>query len=516
MSRPKKCRGGVAAGHIETTNAAAHILEMGGNAWDAALAAMAAACVVEPVLASPGGGGFFLARGAGMPNSPTVYDFFVQTPQNARDRHDVEFFPVLADFGTAQQEFHIGAGAVGVPGMMPGMAMIHEDLASMPLGDIMEPAIALARDGVPVGDFQAYLFQVVSEIYTRTPESLKCYGDASGRLKGAGDIMKNPDLARTFEAFAKEGEALFSHGAVAEIIDAQSRALGGHISRTDLADYTVVKREPLSVDYADARLFTNPPPSTGGILVAFALRMLDGLAARDAESLEGLIKVMTATDHARLESGLNNLTTGAFRTLLSESFVAHYRDSVIGRPKAHRGTTHISVIDSRENLASVTLSNGEGCGHMVPGTGFMLNNMLGEEDINPAGFHRWPRNTRLSSMMSPGFFTRSNGETVALGSGGSNRIRTAVLQVVRNIVTKGMSLEHAIHAPRLHHEGGHLALERHPDGGEMVALRLAYPDMTVWQEPNMYFGGVHAVSLHHDGGIHAVGDPRRGGAARIV
>lgn len=136
--------GSVAAGHQKTVEAASIILEAGGNAWDAALAAMATACVVEPVLASLGGGGFMMVQGADHSVEPILYDFFAHTPQVSRSANEVEFFPVIADFGAAQQEFHIGAGSVAVPGMVAGMSAIHDDLCTMPMTRIFEPAIAFA------------------------------------------------------------------------------------------------------------------------------------------------------------------------------------------------------------------------------------------------------------------------------------------------------------------------------------------------------------------------------------
>jgi len=205
--------------------------------------------------------------------------------------------------------------------------------------------------------------------------------------------------------------------------------------------------------------------------------------------------------------------------LLSETGVAEGRAALAEGRRALkvRGTTHVSVIDAEGNAAACTVSNGEGCGHMVPGCGFMLNNMLGEEDLNPAGFFRWQPDTRVSSMMAPTLAERPDGAVIALGSGGSNRIRTALLQVLNAVLASNRSLAQAIPAPRLHMERGHLDIEGGWDPVTVTALQTAFPDSRAWPERSMFYGGVHAVARHPTSGlIEAVGDPRRGGAALAV
>ncbi|HSR71026.1 MAG TPA: gamma-glutamyltransferase, partial [Kiloniellales bacterium] len=195
--------------------------------------------------------------------------------------------------------------------------------------------------------------------------------------------------------------------------------------------------------------------------------------------------------------------------------VARYAAEVAGRPAAPRGTTHISVVDAAGNLAAFSLSNGEGCGHLLPGSGIMLNNMLGEEDLCPQGFHAWPPGSRMASMMAPSLATRPDGGLVALGSGGSNRIRTAILQVLLNLLDLGLPLEAAVEAPRLHFEAGVLNLE-----GALAESAEALDDgverTIAWPLHNLFFGGVHAVAREPDGSFSAAGDPRRGGCAIIV
>ena len=169
-----------------------------------------------------------------------------------------------------------------------------------------------------------------------------------------------------------------------------------------------------------------------------------------------------------------------------------YRAAVAGHPVNNRGTTHISTIDGAGNCASMTLSNGEGSGQLLPGTGIMLNNMLGEEDLNPEGFNRWPCDVRVSSMMAP-TLAEDHRHLIAIGSGGSNRLRTAILQTLCNLIDFGLTPEHAVNAPRIHYERGRLDME--PGFAEGVTETLAgqYPDNQVWASHNLFFGGTHTV-----------------------
>lgn len=188
--------------------------------------------------------------------------------------------------------------------------------------------------------------------------------------------------------------------------------------------------------------------------------------------------------------------------------------ALAGHHAAYRGTTHISVIDGEGNAASVSISNGEGNGHIVEGCGFMLNNMLGEEDLHVGGFHAWTPDTRLSSMMAPTIITAPDGGLTALGTGGSNRIRTAIFQVALNLIDRGMGIEEAVAAPRLHVEKcGTVSFEDLLTPEERSALLAAYPAAQPWPSRNLFFGGVHAAARGADGRLQGAGDPRRGGVS---
>lgn len=514
-------KGAVAAGHPMTAAAAEEILRDGGNAFDAIVAAHFCACVTEPVLASLAGGGYMLAKQAG--SEAQLYDFFVQTPRSKKNITP-DFFPISADFGTVSQEFHIGLGSIAVPGSVRGMFEIHRDLCSLPVSRLIEPAIRAAQNGVRFSHLQAKIFNIVSSIYSSTSEARKTYVSPrdANQLVRENDQLKQSKLAETLEGLAREGEKLFYEGEIAHKIQ-QLCLDGGYITAADLKNYRVVRRKPLKLKYRDAMLFTNPPPSSGGILIALALKLLEQKQLADMEvgghdHLDLLVRVMAETNQARLDM-LCSGGDGLAEHLLDAKYLTHYKQQVARRARCLRGTTHISVMDSQGNAAAMTVSNGEGCGHMVPNTGIMLNNMLGEEDINPAGFHGWSENQRMTSMMSPTLLELNkegvDPVSVALGSGGSNRIRTAILQVISNLVDFGMSPEQAVLASRIHYENEILNIEPGFEVSQLDGLKGDYPMQERWHEKNLFFGGVHTVE--YDGrDFHGVGDPRREGVGIIV
>lgn len=498
--------GCVAAGHPVTAEAAAAVLRAGGNAFDAALAALYTACVAEPVLASLGGGGFLLARPAS--GAPRIFDFFVHTPQHRRPAGEAHAYPIVTDWGTAQQEFNIGLGSAAVPGIVRGIFAVHRALGRLPMADIVAPAVAAARDGVVITPFQAYLMTLVAPIYLGAPETRALYAAAEGQSQ------RNPDMADLLEGLGRDGDALFYDGAVAAAIADSCRDGGGHLTREDLHRYTAVVRDPLTVRYRDATVTTNPPPSAGGTLIAFGLGLLERADLRDLAfgspaHAAVLARVMARTVDARTAHG-----SGAH--LLTDALLTRYAAELADVRAAYRGTTHVSVVDAAGNAAAVTVSNGEGCGAIVPGTGMMLNNMLGEDDVNPAGVHAWPEGQRLSSMMAPTMLTRDDGWFAVTGSGGSKRIRTAILQVVSNMIDFGMSPEDAVAAPRLHVEEGHLSVETGLGPATEAVLAGLLPRHTLWNARNMFFGGVHTVARAQGGSLSGVGDPRRGGVCLLV
>ena len=504
-----KDKGVVAAGHELTAAAAAEILQDGGNAFDACVAGLFMTFVAEALFSSPGGGGFLMSRRAGS-DKITLFDFFAETPRKRRPASEIDFYPIYADFGPAKQEFHIGAGSSATPGVVPGLFAMHQELCRLPMKRLVEPAVRAARAGFPLTAFQAYLLTVIAPILKATTGVAKIFAPGGTLLK-AGETFSNPDLAECIEWLAEDGARLLVDGDVGQAIVKQ-QSDGGYLTSADLADYRVARRTPIRWPHDGAVVAFNPPPAASGALIAFGLGFIQALAdvgrALDATALK---EVMEATNEARAAHG------EGLAAKLADGVLAKNMREAARHPSAHRGTTHVSVIDRDGNAASASLSNGEGNGSIVGKFGFMLNNMLGEEDLSPGGLGKWRQGVRLSSMMAPTVILQSDGTVIALGSGGSNRIRTAILQVAVNLLDRGMSLEEAVEAPRLHVErDGKLSFEPGLPEAVETAFRTLGERAHAWPAANLFFGGVHAARRVGDGGVEGAGDPRRGGVAIVV
>ena len=218
---------------------------------------------------------------------------------------------------------------------------------------------------------------------------------------------------------------------------------------------------------------------------------------------------------------------GFVAEFLSESSLSSAAAEVERRLSGRRGggagpgdalgsTTHISVLDADGNAASLTCSNGSCSGVMPPGTAIHFNNMLGEEDLHPLGFHRHGPGERVTSMMAPTLVLRDGEVELTLGSAGSNRLRSAILQVIAFVVGYGMEVERAVHHGRLHYEAGVAHAEPGFDPDALDQLERRGYEVLRWPQVDLFFGGAQAVHRRSDGSIAGAGDPRRGGAAVTV
>jgi gamma-glutamyltranspeptidase/glutathione hydrolase len=517
-----KCLGVAASGSAEVSQTAVEILKAGGNAFDAVLGALCTASIAEPLLASLGGGGFLMA----LPNgeTPRVYDFFCQTPARRRKLSELDFYPIMANFGTAEQEFHVGMASIAVPGVVAGIFEAHAELGRMPIGEIVMPAVELARNGVEVDSFHLYIIRILRPIMEATAESFTLFESPGnpGHLIRQGELLRNTDAADSLEALIREGPDLMYRGEWASLLAKDCREQGGHLTREDLASYRVERRAPVIFRHRDTRCAINPPPSPGGCLVAFALGvMADWESGQDQWGSRGhvlnLLRGMRAASVVRHEYSMEaGLDRARMAELLGAETIRQWQQGLKLHSLFSRGTTHISVADAEGNIASMTASNGEGCSYVMPGTGIMLNNMLGEEDLNPGGFHQWKEGSRLASMMSPAIAEMADGTRFALGSGGSNRIRSAITQVLVNLLDFGMTPDQAVSAPRIHLEGDMLSIEPGFAADAQEALEAIAPEAHVWPEQNLFFGGVHTVSVKHGGIFDGAGDPRRGGVVAFA
>ena len=481
-------RGVVAAGHPLTAEAGARVLREGGNAVDAALGAMLASFATEGLLTGLGAGGHMLVAGGGQ--EPTLLDFFVEAPTRLGDGTEAELLAVDVSFGDAAQVFHIGPASCGVYGNPAGICHAAERWGSMPLEALTEPAALLAEEGVPLNCAQAYVAEILADLLRSTPECAALWAP-SGRVLREGEALRNPELAAGLRRLGREGSEPFYRGEVAAEVCGWLAARGGSVRQEDLAGYGAIEREPVRVAYRGREILTNPPPSAGGILLAYALGLLD--RAPSPPSVPDLVHAMAA---AQAERGADFL-----EGLAQEGFLQRFMGSRLG------STTHISVIDGQGMACSTTSTNGEGSGVVVPGTGIHLNNVMGEEDLNPAGFHLHPAGRRMPSMMAPTMVMRDGEVELVLGSAGSNRIRSALLQTIVGVLDHGLDAQQAVEAPRLHFQEDIVYAEPGLDlnGLSEDLERVRFHDL------NLFFGGVQAA-LCREGRLSGGGDPRRGGA----
>jgi gamma-glutamyltranspeptidase/glutathione hydrolase len=482
-------QGVVAAGHPLTAEAGARVLRDGGNAVDAAVAAMLTSFVTEPLLTGLGAGGYMLVAGGGQ--APVVLDFFVAAPTRAGDGSEAELRGIDVSFGDAVQVFHIGAASCGVYGTPAGVCEAVRRWGSLPLEQSAGPAARLARDGVVLNAEQAYVAEILADLLTSTPECAALWAP-EGRILRKGELLRNPELGDALMRLARDGPDPFYRGDIAVAVRDWLRARGGSLSGEDLAAYRALEREPVRVAYRDRELLTNPPPSAGGTLLAYALALLD--RGPSPPTLRGVVEAMAAAQSERTPEFVEGLD--------QDGFLERFLATRLG------ATTHISVIDVEGRACSVTCTNGEGSGIVVPGTGMHINNVMGEEDLNPLGFHRHPPGRRMPSMMAPSVVLRQGEVELVLGSAGSNRIRSALLQTIVAVVDHGLGVRDAVYAPRVHFEDGVIFAEPEIDVRELAGQG----QVVRFGERNLFFGGVQAA-LRRDGHCTGAGDPRRGGVA---
>ena len=477
MTGLRGMRGAVASGHELTSRAASGVLADGGNAFDAAVAAAFAATVTEPCLTSLGGGGFLLAHDASK-GTDFLYDFFVNAPGRGSpgsgssgslgSSGSAHFLPIDVDFGSTVQEFHAGAGSVAVPGMLKGLLECHRDLCTMELSLLIAPAVEYLDKGVPSNPLQDYLLRILEPILTLSDYGREIY---AGKI---GGTLSNP-LYREF--LLKGSEHWVNAFEGADALELVMQKGGGMLTAMDMRSYKVFRKQPLSFFYRGMEVLTNSAPSFGGTLLKVALRELEALemsSLDSAEMVSELVRVMDLMNRSRAGVG---------------------------------GTTHISVMDAKGNAASLTSSNGSNSGVFLGDTGVMLNNMMGEDDLHPDGFHAMTPGVRVGSMMSPAFIKRGQDIRAVLGSGGSKRIRSAMLQVITNLLDRGLDVQAAVEEPRAHlDDDGTLQLEPGFSPADLSGVRDKW-SINLWPRKDLYFGGVHVVMADGSGW----GDSRRGG-----
>ncbi|MEA2346653.1 MAG: gamma-glutamyltranspeptidase / glutathione hydrolase [Thermoleophilaceae bacterium] len=482
-------KGVVAAGHQLTADAGAQVLREGGNAVDAAVAAVLTSFVAESVLTGPGAGGFMLVHTAG--GEDHLLDFFVAAPGLGEpSTGPADLQPVDVHFSdTVVQEFHVGPASCGAYGTTAGLTRALERFGSTGLGSLVDGPVRLAHDGVEISQLQEYLFEILSPLLNTTPEAAALY-EPNGRPLKAGEVLRQPELGDLLARLGAEGPAFMYTGDVARAVTDWVGSRGGLLAPEDLAAYAPIDRVPARAAYRGREVLTNPPPSSGGVLIVHALSVLERLGRPDVPSI---VEAMDAANKLR-----------------TPEFLASLQDPT-------GSTTHVSVLDADGGCASVTCSNGSSSAVVVPGTGIHMNNMLGEADLNPLGWHRHQPGARIPSMMAPTVVLRDGDPEVVLGSAGSNRIRSAILQTIVGVVDLGLGAQDAVDRDRIHFEDGAVEAEPGVDAEGLNRIEAGRVPVHRWAQRNLFFGGVQAaVRDANSGALSGAGDPRRGGVAVVV
>ena len=480
----------ISAGHEITLQVAKEILLAKGNAFDAAIAASFAMFITEPCMASAGGAGFALTRPAN--GSIQFFDFFCQTPIS-KNIDPLDFHPVLIDFGSEQEEFHIGLGSAAVPGTIAGLFSIHERLGTIPIKELVKPAMQLAKDGVQLNDFQAFDLKLLNPIFQQDT-SVRDIFFKGDRVKEKGDLLQMPGMVDFLEFIASEGVRGFYQGEISKIITEDCQERGGFLRRSDFENYKTNVLQPLKINYHNKHIYLPNGPSKGGAMLALMLSKVGSDSPTLASAIQDTQNIIQQED--QIKSHLDQ---------------AYPNNNFTLQPSlsSNRGTSHFNIVDKWNNAISITSTIGEGCGYFIPGTNMQLNNMLGEIFLLPNGPHSWTPNQRMHSMMTPTIITDKDGglEFVA-GSGGANRIPYAIGQVIYQIYNHQKTLQEATEFPRIHFQDGKFQIEKG------FYWPFEKPNTVFWDELALYFGGVHSIQKMKDG-LEAIGDARRYGVAEV-
>ena len=460
---------GIAAGHPATAEAGLELLREGGTAADAAVAASLSSCVAETVMTGLAGGGHAIwfdgesGRTAGL-------DFFVAVPGLGAPEREIGLDELAVPFGEELVHYFVGIGSCAVPGVPAGLDALWRRHGRLPWARVVEPALRLARAGVPMPGAHAACLAMLAPVMTLR-EGAAIYAPA-GRVLEEGDRLEQPGLVRALEAVAAEGARTFYAGTLADALLALMEERGGRVTREDLQAYAPAWGEAADAPYAGVRI-----RSRGGLTRLFEeLASLEPLSAMSpAERTLTLARVLAAPPYS-------------------------------GR--TYDDTTNLAVVDAVGNACVVTTSLGLGSGDFLPGYDVHLNSMLGESDLLIGPLEP---GLRMESMMSPTVCLDDAGLVAAAGAAGGTRLRPALVQVLVGVLVDRATAQEAVDRPRLHSTGTVVHLEPGFEPAAIGALEAAGYDVRRWSTPHHYFGG---VSLAGETGV--AGDPRRSGAALLA
>jgi gamma-glutamyltranspeptidase/glutathione hydrolase len=459
-------RAGVAAGHPATVEAGIEILEEGGTAADAAVAASLASCVAETVMTGLLGGAHAIWWDAERGEARNL-DCFVAVPGLGADRPRPELVALAIPFGTELVHYAVGPASAAVPGLPAGLGELWRAHGRLAWPRLVEPALRLAREGVPMPAAHASCLAMLEPVMTMN-EGAAIYAPG-GRLLVEGDVLRQPGLVEALDVLAAEGAGAVYRGTLAERLLALVEQRGGRITRADLDAYDPAWRTPVEVAYAGTRLLTRSALSA----VAETVARLPRLAGRpERDRVRALVDAFAAPDS---------------------------RDG---------HTTNLVTVDRAGNACVVTSSLGLGSGDFLPGLDLHLNSMLGEADLVRGPLEP---GERMESMMAPSLAVSDGRLVLAAGAAGGTRLRTALVGVVAAILDEGLTPQAAVERPRFHPVGRTLHAEPGVDEDALGALEADGWTVQRWQARHHYFGGVSAI-----GESGAAGDPRRSGAARTL
>jgi gamma-glutamyltranspeptidase/glutathione hydrolase len=525
---PEFKSGVIAAAHPLASEVGVEILRKGGNAVDAAIATAFALGVVEPNASGIGGGGFmliYLPKVLG-PKVVTI-DYREMAPAKATAA-------MFLKWGVEQMK--IGPRSVGVPGTVAGLTLALQTYGTMALKDVLEPAIQLAEQGFPVTKLLNSMMVNNAPKLSRFPAAAKIYLK-NGRPFKVGVRLYQKDLAETYRLIAAQGQEVFYQGAIAEAIAKEMQRSGGLINREDLANYRAVVRPPVEGNYRGYEIISMGPPSSGGTQVLELLNILEGydMARLGLNSPEG-IEIMAETmkrafsDRAKYMGDLDFVKI-PLAELLSKEHAEKLRKGMKIKLKTHlQGklitgnfapqesdqTTHLSVADKDGNLVALSQSIDAffGSGVVVPRTGILLNDGMGDFALQPGGPNSIEPGKRPLSNMAPTLVFKNGRPYLAIGMPGGTRITSALAQVLMNLIDHQLTLQEAINAPRIHRNTvtGELLLESRITQKVRNALaRKGYP-IVLKKDFDIYLGGAQAVMIDvKTGMLSGAADPRREG-----
>jgi gamma-glutamyltranspeptidase / glutathione hydrolase len=459
---------GIAAGHPATAEAGLRVLEEGGTAADAAVAASLASCVAETVMTGLAGGGhaIWLDRSTG---AALLLDFFVTVPGTHPDRAVAALEDVGVPFGNEIVHYQVGIASCAVPGVPAGLHDLWQKHGRLPWSVVVEPALELAQAGVRMPSAHAECLAMLAPVMTLR-EGARIYAPG-GELLQEGDRLEQPGLASALELIRDEGARTFYDGTIAETLIALMREREGPVARADLERYEPLWLEPAEAGYAGARVLTR-----GGL-------------SQLPETLSALprLRDLDPAEHA--------LTLA--RVLVAPPYS--------GRGEQIGDTTNLVSVDGDGNACVLTTSLGLGSGDFLPGLDVHLNSMLGEVELQVAPLEP---GGRMESMMSPALVLDGDGLAIAAGAAGGTRLRPALAQVLSGILDEGLEPQAAVDRHRLHSTGDIVRLEPGFPDEAVAALEGAGYDVRRFTALHHYFGGVSLLA--RSGGA---ADPRRSGAA---